>query len=119
MGAGLASKLSQPFLVMVQGLSLEGSLARLEAPVAALWLLADFCRMGLLLAVLREAGGEKGGKWLAVLGGAAAGLGGILLPRAENGVPGGILLGILAPLGLWLLSFCKKGKKLGSTSCGE
>lgn len=106
MGVGLAAALPQPFLIMVQGLSLQGALTRLEAPVAALWLLADFCRMGLLLAAVREAGGEEKGGRTALLAGVAAAAIRYLLPATKDGVPGGIVLGILVPAGLWILSFC-------------
>lgn len=117
-GAGLAAELPHPFLVVVQGLSLEGALTRLEAPAAALWLLADFCRVGLLLAALREAGGERWGTLLFLAAGGAAAAGSLLFPGAEGGVSGGILLGILLPFLLWLCSRGKVGAEPDATSCG-
>ena len=119
MGAELAARLPQPFLIMVQGLSLEGAVARLEGPVAALWLLSDFCRMGLLLLVLREAGGEKRGKWVAAAGAAAAFAGQLAVPAGAEAVSGGVLLGILLPVCLWLLAFCRKRREDRPTSCGQ
>lgn len=119
MGAGLAKKLEQPFLITVQGLSLEGAIGRLEAPAAALWLEADFCRMGLFLLALREAGGERGGKWLVVAGGVLAFVSQRIFLTGVRGGSAGLLLGVLVPVCLWIVSLCKEWRKSRPTSCGK
>lgn len=116
MGAGSARKLAQPFLITVQGLSLKGAIGRSEAPTAALWLITDLCRMGLFLLVLREAGGERGGKWLAALGAVLAFMGRSVLPDGEGGGHGGIVLGVLVPVLLWVVSIHKE-RRGKSISC--
>lgn len=115
MGPRLTGRWPLPFLVMVQGLSLEGAILRLEGPVAALWLLADFCRMSLLLAVLRESEKETGRVRVAA-GAAAAGIGAFLI-RGEGTVPGGILLGICVPAVLFYISKGGKTTEAGTISC--
>ena len=117
-GAGLAARLEHPFLTVVQGITLEGALARLEGPVAALWLVADFCRMGLLLAVLREAGGERWGRWLVRLGSLLAGGAQFYPLEGEVGVPWGLLLGFLVPACLCLGEILARKGGGDSTYCG-
>lgn len=97
-GAELAVKLEHPFLIMVQGLSVEGGFARLEAPVAALWLLADFAWMGLLLAAVKNLGGAKAGKWIAAGSAATALLGQKLFGGKTILVFGGLILGFALPV---------------------
>lgn len=102
-GAELAAKLEHPFFIMVQGLSLEGGFARLEAPMAALWLLTDFAWMGLLLAAVKKLAGERAGKWVALLSAFAAAVGQTFFTKKVFTVFGGLLLGFGVPLLLLLL----------------
>lgn len=118
-GAGLACHLSQPFLIAVQGLSLEGALARLEAPVAALWLLADFCRTALFLAALREVGGKRWGRWLSLLSAALAVVAGNWFSSLPGMKIGGLLLGFLLPFCLWVSTFLGGRSNGYATSCGQ
>ena len=97
-GAELTGKLEHPIFIMVQGLSLEGGFARLEAPVAALWLLADFAWMGLLLAAVKNLGGAKAGKWIAAGSAATALLGQKLFGGKTILVFGGLILGFALPV---------------------
>lgn len=101
-GAGLAARLEEPFLIMVQGLSVKGAFARLEALVAALWLGADLVGMALPLYAVRVLAGERFGLWAAA-GMAAAGV----ILWFFVGRPEGIWLGIGAGIGipvlLWLV----------------
>lgn len=105
-GAGLAARLEEPFLIMVQGLSVKGAFARLEALVAALWLGADLVGMALPLYAVRILAGERFGRWVAA-GLAAAGV--ILWFFA--GQPEGIWLGIGAGIGLPVFLWLAERKK--------
>lgn len=117
-GPNLTLKLSDPFFIAAQGLSVKGAIARLEAPVAGLWLLTDFCRMGLFLAVLKEAGGERYGNHLAAAGAVLAAVGGIAFPQRRGGGGLGLLLGVFLPFGLWVLGWCSKKEERSGISCG-
>ena len=119
MGAGLTGKLEHPFLITVQGLSLEGAIGRLEAPVAALWLMADFCRMSLFLLSAREAGRQWGGRWLLVAGGVLAFIAQRSGAGAGGAALGGMFLGTAVPVCLWILSFLGGKKRGKATSCGK
>lgn len=118
LGAGLTGRLDHPFFLMVQGLSLEGAIARLEAPVAALWLMADGCRAGLILAALREAGGECWGRRLGWCGCAAAAVLWLVQPGEPTGWSGGLLLGVLLPALLFFLEILSPGQRGKGISCG-
>lgn len=48
-GPKLTGELPSPFLIVVQGIGIDGAFQRMEALVATLWALADFALMGLLL----------------------------------------------------------------------
>ena len=48
-GSRLCARLDTPYLIMVQGLGVKGAFQRLEAPVAAIWLLSDLILSGALL----------------------------------------------------------------------
>lgn len=48
-GPALAGELPSPFLIVVQGIGIDGAFQRTEALVATLWTLSDFVLMGLLL----------------------------------------------------------------------
>ncbi len=109
LGPVLTAKLEQPFSIMVQGLSLEGGIARLEAPVAAFWLLADFAGMALPLAAVRTLAGEKAGRWAALAATLAAGVGQFLLVWDRWAILGGIFLGAVLPAVLWPL--CRRKRK--------
>lgn len=109
-GAELTGKLEHPFFIMVQGLSLEGGFARLEAPAAALWLLADFAGMGLLLLTVRTLAGRQVGKWAALCAALAAGVGQTLFSTEELAVFGGLALGFGVPALLWAVLKWKSRK---------
>lgn len=122
-GAELTVKLPRPFFIMVQGLSLQGTFARMEAPVASVWLLANFAQMGLLLAAIRQLAasiaGTSAGKWVAAAAAVLAVLGQTLFPRdAATGIPG-LVLGIGLPCGLWLVCRVRERRGKNSTSCGN
>ena len=109
-GAELTGKLEHPFFIMVQGLSLEGGFARLEAPVAALWLLADFAGMGLLLLAVRTLAGERAGKWTALLAALAAAVGQGVFSEEKFLTSGGLVLGFGVPFLLWVVIKWKRRK---------
>ncbi len=48
-GPKLAGELPSPFIIVVQGIGIDGAFQRMEALVATLWVLADFVLMGVLL----------------------------------------------------------------------
>lgn len=54
LGAQLTGKISSPFLIMVQGLGIQGAFQRGEALIAAMWSLSDLTLAGLLLHTWRE-----------------------------------------------------------------
>lgn len=115
LGGKLTAKLTHPFFIMVQGLSLQGAIARLEALAMALWLMADFCYFGLLLAGVGKLAGGKRERWVPV----AATLLALVLQRwspLENVVQiGGLILGMALPVILWLrIQWVER-----RTSCGE
>jgi len=107
-GGELTAKLEHPFFVMVQGLSLEGGFARLEAPVAALWLVADFAGAGLILSAVRTLAGERAGRWVAALCALLAVLGQGMRGTERWTVFGSWILGIGVPALLWGLSRMKR-----------
>lgn len=118
MGPRLTQTIPQPFLIMVQGLSLQGALARLEAVVAALWLIADFAYAGLVLAAVGMLAGERWGKWTifgtALLAGASQNW-----PDWQRwGAVGSLVLGFGLPVLLWVLCKTAKRGKIKGTSCG-
>lgn len=108
-GAELTAKLPHPFSIMVQGLSLGGGFARLEAPMAALWLMADFARAALLLSAIRTLTGERAGRWVSLLSAVAAAVGQIFFSGTGALVFGGLFLGIGVPAALFLL--CRAWKQ--------
>ncbi len=109
MGARLTASLPQAFFIMVQGLSLRGALARLEALAAALWMMADFAFAGLVLAGVRELAGEKLGRGMAVVVAAGAvAAQGLSFWEKTAGI-GGLIFGFGVPVILWLL--CKSKKR--------
>lgn len=102
-GAELTGKLEHPFFIMVQGLSLEGGFARLEAPVAALWLMADFAGMSLLLLAVRTLAGGRAGKWAALLAALAAAAGQRIFFKEAVFPFLGLVLGFGVPALLWVV----------------
>lgn len=110
LGPSLTARLPRAFFVMVQGLVVEGGFARLEAPVSALWLLADFARFGLLLAAAAALAGEGAGRWTA-LGVALAGiLLGSFVPL-KSGIIFGLFFGGVIPVRLWIRAWFRKKRK--------
>lgn len=110
-GPELTGSLENPFFIMVQGLSLGGGFARLEAPVASLWLLTDFAGMGLLLLAIRTLAGQGAGRWLALCAALAAGIWQTPFSKEELIVFGGLVLGFVIPALLWVVMRWKKGKE--------
>jgi len=110
LGPALTARLPRAFFIMVQGLGVEGGFARLEAPVSALWLLADFARLGLFLGAAAALAGAKAGRWVA-LGVAVAGiLLGSFVPM-ENGAVLGLFFGGVLPVRLWIRALFRKKRK--------
>lgn len=110
LGTGLAARLDQPFLTMVQGISLQGSLARPEGLAAALWLVADFAFAGL---VIGSAARLAGGRWsrpAAALTAAVGVVGHTLTFWQPVALWGAVLLGLFLPVLLWLPNKMHKGK---------
>lgn len=111
LGPRLTVRLPAPFLIMTQGLGIQGAFQRIEALVAALWALSDLVLISLLLHAWRELAGQMHkGKWSrwsvlpAAVAAAAIGwifFGGIEETRTfcENVLPAaGLILGLLIPL---------------------
>ena len=110
LGPSLTARLPRAFYIMVQGLGVEGGFARLEAPVSALWLLADFARFGLLLAAAAALAGERAGRWVA-LGVALVGiLLGSFMPL-RSGMIFGLFFGGVIPIRLWIRAWFRKKRK--------
>lgn len=122
LGPGLTAKLPAPFLLLVQGIGVKGAFQRMEAPVAALWLAADFVLIGLLLHSwrgmarrLRPGKWERGSLWAAAAAGLAGGL--LLFPDMDRFkeicfavLPvTGILFGLIVPLIYRIFSGKQKG----------
>ena len=108
-GVQLTAKLNHPFFIMVQGLSLEGAVARLEALVGALWLMADFCYAGLLLAGMEGLVGERAGRAVMAATAVIAALGQGWLSWEWGVELGGLILGVGLPLILWCVCKVRKG----------
>ncbi len=115
LGGRLTAKLAHPFFIMVQGLSLQGAIARLEALALALWLMADYCCFGLLLAGVGKLAGKKRERRVPV----EAALLALLIQKwtslEELVELGGVLLGWVLPVLLWLRIQWMERR----TSCGE
>lgn len=109
LGPKLTARLSAPFLIMVQGLGIEGTFQRTEALFAALWALSDLTLAGLLLHTWRDLAGAlhpgKWTRWSIVPAAVAALLGGwLLFPAAEEARE--FCIGVLPVLGLLLGLVC-------------
>lgn len=109
MGADLAARLEEPFFIMVQGLSVRGGFARLEALVAALWLGADWIGFALPLYAVKTLAGERWGGWMTLVV-TTAGVLGWLFSLVEGEIGFGLALGIGLPVLLWLLERRKTKK---------
>lgn len=122
-GPKLAARLPSPFLIMVQGVGIEGAFQRTEALIAALLSLSDFVLVGLLLHAWRAlAEGVCPGKWerWSVFAAApAVVLGWLLFPNGENVrsfslrvLPAtGILFGLILPIFFCVIFLLRKGRK--------
>lgn len=111
LGAKLAGKISSPFLIMVQGLGVQGVFQRAEALIIAVWTLSDLALAGLLLHTWKAlAGSLYPGKWSrrSIIPAAAVTIigGWVLFNNVETMwrfcsqvLPGlGILLGLVCPV---------------------
>ncbi len=110
-GPELAGELPSPFLIVVQGIGIDGAFQRMEALVATLWALADFTLIGLLLHSWRNlayaVSPGKWGKWsMCGTAGVALLIGGLAF-RDQNGLHlfsvavlpvTGLMLGLIFPL---------------------
>lgn len=116
-GSALSARLNIPYLIMVQGLGVKGAFQRMEALIAAVWLLSDVTLAGVLLRAWQEYAAElMPKKWSrrSVPAAAILALGAVwLLFSGENNAavfPGkilsaaGIVLGMIVPVLLLLLS---------------
>ena len=124
LGPRLTTRLSAPFLIMVQGLGVKGAFQRTEALFATLWILSDLTLSGLLLHTWRELAGQlRPGKWsrwstLPVAAAALAG-GWLLFPQTEKVqiicreiLPAvGLIFGLICPLLVQILLRSRKKEK--------
>ncbi len=110
-GVRLCMRLDIPYLIMVQGLGIKGAFQRLEAPVAAMWLLSDLILAGMLLRAGNDyvvaVASERWGRWsVPVIALVALGVGWLLFPKGEtlrafcvDVLPmTGVVLGLVIPL---------------------
>lgn len=124
-GSRLSARLDAPYFIMVQGLGVKGAFQRLEAPVAALWLLSDLILAGMLLRAgndyVTEMTSERWGRRsVPIMVLVALGVGWMLFPEdAElrgfcvDVLPvAGVILGLVIPFFLWVIS-CVRQKKQG------
>lgn len=88
LGAVLTGKVPSPFLIMVQGLGIQGAFQRGEALIISVWTLSDLALTGALLHAWRELAWDlRPGRWCreSVIPAAAAAMaGGWLLFRSEE-----------------------------------
>lgn len=122
-GPKLTARLPAPFLIMVQGVGIEGAFQRTEALVAALLTLSDFVLIGLLLHTWRAlAEGVYPGrweKWSVFAAVPALFLGWLLFPSAETVrafslkvLPiTGLLFGLILPMFFCALSCLREKRK--------
>lgn len=123
LGPKLTARLPSPFLIMVQGVGIDGAFQRTEALVAALLVLSDFVLIGLLLQTWRTLAENvcpgRWGRWSIFVAAPIAVLGWLLFPGAEDArefsltiLPvTGILFGLILPVLLKAISCIKKGRK--------
>lgn len=123
LGPKLAARLPSPFLIMVQGVGIDGAFQRTEALVAALLVLSDFVLIGLLLQAWKTLAEDvrpgQWGRWSIFVAAPVAVLGWLLFPAAEDVrefsltvLPAtGVLFGLILPVFLSAISFAKKGRK--------
>lgn len=122
-GPKLTARLPTPFLIMVQGVGIDGAFQRTEALVAALLILSDFTLIGLLLHTWRglAEGICPGGwnKWSLFAATLAGAFGWLLLPGTEDVrvfsltvLPvTGILFGLIFPVIFFVISLLRKRSK--------
>lgn len=124
-GPGLSARLEIPYLIMVQGLGIKGGFQRMEALVAALWMLSDLILAGMLVRAWCDYAEElHPGEWSrwssvpAVVVALAAGW--FLFPEGDDAqnfcrtfMPAiGIGLGLIVPLlGTWISTVRMKKKR--------
>lgn len=109
LGAALTGKIASPFLIMVQGLGIQGAFQRAEALIVSLWTLSDLALVGLLLYTWRElAQSLRVGTWSrwSVFGAGAAAMGGGWLAFGNVEVLWQFCSEVLPVLGLILGLFC-------------
>ncbi len=83
LGAALSSRLSHPFFILLRNLSLTRAIERMEALIAAIWVLPDLALMAALLILARRLLPVRGRPLPAwVLAAAAFGIASILSPTA-------------------------------------
>lgn len=109
LGAALTGKIASPFLIMVQGLGVQGAFQRAEALIVSLWTLSDLALVGLLLYTWRElAQSLRAGTWSrwSVFCAGAAAMGGGWLAFGDVEVLWWFCSEVLPVLGLILGLLC-------------
>lgn len=120
-GSQLCARLDTPYFIMVQGVGIKGAFQRLEAPMAALWLLSDLILSGMLLragndyvsSLVSERWGRRSVPILAL---AAAAIGWLMFPEDDllrvfgaDVLPVlGIILGLVIPVLLQIVACVRK-----------
>lgn len=126
LGSRLTGEVPSPFLIMVQGLGIEGVFQRVEALIVALWTLSDLILVGLLLHAWRELADclctGKWSKWSVVPVASAAMIGAWMLfgdvetlwKFSSRVLPVlGIVLGLVCPVIGWFVMCVKEKSKRG------
>lgn len=121
LGPVLTSRVTSPFLIMVQGLGVKGAFQRMEALIAAIWVVSDLTMAGVLLHVWRELANEiRSGEWCrwGVIPVAVAALGAVWFLMPDETViqyiysillpVGGLVSGLLIPVFLCLIAKLSK-----------
>lgn len=124
LGPRLTARLPAPFLIMAQGLGIQGAFQRIEALVAALWVLSDLVLLSLLLHAWRELAGQmRQGRWsrwsVLPAAAAAAAIGWIFFGEIEKTrtfcgsvLPAaGLILGLVVPLLARVLAQARKKER--------
>lgn len=120
----LTQRMDTPFFMMVKGIGVRGAFERIESLVIALWVLSDLAFLGLLAfaccAMVQSLFGLKEYRSAALPVGAIALTGALLLFPSSFALTqwmeravylGNLLLGLLAPLGLFLILRVKKRRE--------
>lgn len=131
LGPALSARLTDPFFALAKSVGVEGAFQRVESVISALWTLADLSTAALLLFAIRAMGGifapKAGGKTGAAVALVLAAV--LALGAFPDGMAGrwgrelvpavNLLLGLGAPILLFLLrGLCEKRQRRG-ISCGE